>query len=98
MTFDDGFASVHDLALPVLERLSVPATVFVVTNLVDKTDTVWSARLHQALCETAVPEVHFGGRRFPLGNPELRARTSSALQSGLKPLPPPALPPRSRTS
>lgn len=90
VTFDDGFASVHDLALPVLERLSVPATVFVVTGLVDKADTVWSARLHQAICETTVPEVHFAGRRFPLGNPKVRAQASAALQQGLKPLPKPA--------
>jgi hypothetical protein len=35
VTFDDGFASVHDLALPVLERLGIPATVYLVTDLVD---------------------------------------------------------------
>lgn len=29
VTFDDGFRSVHDEALPVLRRLGVPATVFV---------------------------------------------------------------------
>jgi peptidoglycan/xylan/chitin deacetylase (PgdA/CDA1 family) len=29
VTFDDGYRSVHDEALPVLDRLGVPATVFV---------------------------------------------------------------------
>ena len=34
VTFDDGFRSVHDVAGPVLERLGVPATVFVPTDWV----------------------------------------------------------------
>jgi len=32
LTFDDGFASVHQHALPVLRQLNVPATVFVVAQ------------------------------------------------------------------
>lgn len=31
VTFDDGFGSVHDLAFPILQRLGVPATLFVPT-------------------------------------------------------------------
>jgi peptidoglycan/xylan/chitin deacetylase (PgdA/CDA1 family) len=34
VTFDDGFASVHAHALPVLRRLGIPATAFVVTAFV----------------------------------------------------------------
>jgi peptidoglycan/xylan/chitin deacetylase (PgdA/CDA1 family) len=33
VTFDDGFRSVHDEALPVLRRLDVPATVFVLPGV-----------------------------------------------------------------
>src|SRR5262245_32703715 len=29
ITFDDGFQSVHDVALPVLKRMGLPAAVFV---------------------------------------------------------------------
>lgn len=32
VTFDDGFRSVQELALPILERLGLPATVFAVTD------------------------------------------------------------------
>ncbi|HLI59606.1 MAG TPA: polysaccharide deacetylase family protein [Solirubrobacteraceae bacterium] len=35
ITFDDAFRSVHKLAVPVLRRLSVPATVFVPTGPVE---------------------------------------------------------------
>jgi peptidoglycan/xylan/chitin deacetylase (PgdA/CDA1 family) len=90
VTFDDGFASAHDLALPVLERFSIPATMFVVTGLIDSANTVWSARLHQAVCATAAPEVTFAGRRYPLGSPAARSATSTRLQHALKTLPEPA--------
>jgi peptidoglycan/xylan/chitin deacetylase (PgdA/CDA1 family) len=39
LTFDDGYADVHDVALPLLDRMGIPATVFVVTDLVG-TDAV----------------------------------------------------------
>jgi peptidoglycan/xylan/chitin deacetylase (PgdA/CDA1 family) len=34
VTFDDGFANVHEHALPVLADLNIPATVFVVTSFI----------------------------------------------------------------
>jgi peptidoglycan/xylan/chitin deacetylase (PgdA/CDA1 family) len=38
LTFDDGYANFHTQALPVLKRYGVPATVFVVTDLIGKVD------------------------------------------------------------
>lgn len=35
VTFDDGYASVHQYALPILEELRVPATVFLATAYLD---------------------------------------------------------------
>lgn len=37
VTFDDGYRSVHDVALPLLARLAVPATVFVCAGLLGGT-------------------------------------------------------------
>jgi peptidoglycan/xylan/chitin deacetylase (PgdA/CDA1 family) len=84
VTFDDGFSSVHDLALPVLERLSIPATVYLVTDLVDREGTIWFARLHQAICVTTAAEVGIGGHRFRLGSPREKAAASAGLQLALK--------------
>jgi len=36
VTFDDGYRDVYELALPVLERKGIPATMFVVTDLVGR--------------------------------------------------------------
>ena len=35
ITFDDGFQSVQDLAFPILERLGVPATLYVPTSFME---------------------------------------------------------------
>jgi peptidoglycan/xylan/chitin deacetylase (PgdA/CDA1 family) len=86
VTFDDGFASVYELAFPILERLHIPATVYLVTDLIDSNQTVWFARLHQAICETQIPEVRLGRRRFRLTTPSARGRASAELQHALKPL------------
>jgi peptidoglycan/xylan/chitin deacetylase (PgdA/CDA1 family) len=86
VTLDDGFASAHDLALPVLERLQIPATVYLVTDLVDSDWSVWFARLHQAVCQSSVSEVRLNGRYFPLARPADRAESSIGVQRALQPL------------
>jgi len=86
VTFDDGFASVYELALPILERLRIPATVYLVTDLVDSSETVWFARLHQAICETRTSEVRLGASRFRLTPAAARVQASAELQQALKAL------------
>ena len=58
ITFDDGYRSVHDLALPVLDEFGLPATVFVSTGYLEG-GTMWN--------ETIVDAV----RRLPDGVAEL---------------------------
>jgi peptidoglycan/xylan/chitin deacetylase (PgdA/CDA1 family) len=87
VTFDDGLGSLHDLALPILERLSIPATVYLVTDLVDSDGDLWHTRLHQTICETTATEVSFGNRRLPLATTWQRAVASDVLQDLLKVLP-----------
>ncbi|MFN4009159.1 MAG: polysaccharide deacetylase family protein [Pannonibacter sp.] len=41
LTFDDGYRSNIDLALPVMERYAAPATIFVPTGMVDRTINAW---------------------------------------------------------
>src|SRR5258708_23891890 len=41
ITFDDGYADNFTNALPILERLRIPATVFVVTNDLGRRNVVW---------------------------------------------------------
>ena len=41
VTFDDGFKSFYDLALPVLRKHSVPATIYVCPKLTDEDSWIW---------------------------------------------------------
>ena len=41
ITFDDGFENNYSIARPILEKLSIPATFYVSTNLIDKNLMTW---------------------------------------------------------
>ena len=84
ITFDDGFASVHDLAWPILASMALPATAYVVTGLIDSAETVWFARLHDAITRTTVASVEFDRTVHPLTSRPAKAAASAALQRALK--------------
>jgi len=48
ITFDDGYRSTHDLALPILREFGFPATVFVTTGHIDN-GSMWNDRILEAL-------------------------------------------------
>lgn len=48
ITFDDGYRSVHDLALPILQELKLPATVFVTSGFVGG-GNMWNDRIIEAV-------------------------------------------------
>ncbi|MCX7217584.1 MAG: polysaccharide deacetylase family protein [Burkholderiales bacterium] len=60
ISFDDGYRSTHDLALPVLARLNLPATVFVTTGFLTG-GNMWNDRIVEAI------------RALPNGPLDLRA-------------------------
>jgi peptidoglycan/xylan/chitin deacetylase (PgdA/CDA1 family) len=53
VTFDDGYADVFDVALPILEQLRVPATAFVATGYVGTRRRLPHDRIFAALTELA---------------------------------------------
>jgi peptidoglycan/xylan/chitin deacetylase (PgdA/CDA1 family) len=48
ITFDDGYRSVHDLALPVLREFDLPATVFVTTGFIGS-GTMWNEKIIESV-------------------------------------------------
>lgn len=48
ITFDDGYRSIHDLALPVLREFKLPATVFVTSGYVGQ-GNMWNDRIIEAI-------------------------------------------------
>ncbi len=60
ITFDDGYASNHDIAFPILREFSLPATIFVTTGFVDGSDSLWFHRLEHAISKQGRGAAHFG--------------------------------------
>jgi peptidoglycan/xylan/chitin deacetylase (PgdA/CDA1 family) len=58
LTFDDGYASNHHLAFPILKRLGLPATIFPATGFIDKTELPWFLRLEFAVAKSRKWNVH----------------------------------------
>ncbi|MFZ6673029.1 polysaccharide deacetylase family protein [Undibacterium sp. Xuan67W] len=48
ITFDDGYRSTHDLALPILKEFNLPATVFVTTAYLGE-GNMWNDRIIEAI-------------------------------------------------
>src|ERR1043165_3374404 len=49
ITFDDGYRSCHDVALPILREMGIPATFFVATSFVTERRLYWWERIALAL-------------------------------------------------
>ncbi len=69
ITFDDGFRSVYENALPLLTARNLPATCYLVTDEIDRSSLIWVLELnwylrrHRAIARPLV-ERRFGGSMF----------------------------------
>lgn len=53
ITVDDGYRDFYEAALPVVERVGVPITVFVTAGCIDGGRTLWWDELHRAVLTTS---------------------------------------------
>ena len=75
ITFDDGYADNLKVALPVLQRLEIPATLFIASGYLDGRP-MWNDQLCQAIrrCPgTSIDLTPYGAGIRPLGGPPERA-------------------------
>lgn len=92
ITFDDGYRSVHDLALPVLREFGLPATVFVTSGFVGE-GNMWNDRIIevvQGLTEDTLDLSDHGLGSYAIGTLEARKQTLTRLTERSKYLAPPA--------
>ena len=83
ITFDDGYENVATSALPVLQGLGLPATVFLVTDLLGTDGVPWPDRLWLAVRATTSEDVDAGalglGTRTLATNAEKAALLETAF-------------------
>jgi peptidoglycan/xylan/chitin deacetylase (PgdA/CDA1 family) len=84
LTFDDGFQNNYSVAYPVLQSLGLPATIFLVTGLIDSDDTVWFCRINEALSRTTLTRLNWQGESYDLSTRGARAEAHALLQRRLK--------------
>lgn len=84
ITFDDGFQNNYDVAFPILREAGVPATIFLVTSVVDTEDTIWFCRLNWALANTRKLSLDWANCQFNLKGVRQKAMAAVTLQALLK--------------
>ncbi len=60
VTFDDGYADNHDVALPILQRHGLPATFFIATGFLDG-GRMWNDTVIESIRRTPLPRVDLRG-------------------------------------
>lgn len=92
ITFDDGYRSVHDLALPVLREFGLPATVFVTSGYVGQ-GSMWNDRIIEAVQSLPAGQLDLsalGLGAYSLRSLDDRKATLGTLTERSKYLPPQA--------
>ncbi len=68
ITFDDGYRDQLELAVPMLERLGLPATFFLVPGLLDRTVPAWWEELAWTFTRATRRSVVWEGRTLALAD------------------------------
>ena len=90
ITFDDGYRSIHDFALPILKEFNLTATVFVTSGYVDK-GSMWNDMIIEAvrvLPNSPLDLQEVGLGTYTLDTLEDKKRTIYQLTETAKYLPP----------
>jgi peptidoglycan/xylan/chitin deacetylase (PgdA/CDA1 family) len=82
VTIDDGYADFHDVAWPILRRRKIPATVFVVTDFVDRRRWIWTDKIPFVMARTRADRisVDVAGTRIGAGLTSDGARRAAAAR------------------
>jgi peptidoglycan/xylan/chitin deacetylase (PgdA/CDA1 family) len=84
LTFDDGYRDQLELAAPMLARLGLPATFFLVPGLLDGTARPWWELLAWTFTRSTRDSVVWEGRTLGLRDDGQRRRSLAIVLEGLK--------------
>lgn len=84
VTFDDGYRDNLELAVPLLEHLALPATFFLVPEVLSGQVEPWWELVAWAFACTTRTALHWEGDDYPLAVPSSRRSTSNRVAERLK--------------
>jgi peptidoglycan/xylan/chitin deacetylase (PgdA/CDA1 family) len=94
ITFDDGYKDVQQIALPILNKYDMPATLFITTDAIDIGRSLWTNKLYSAISNTSKNSIEFAfpdelqPKYYPLKYSKEKKTTSLSLSGNLKTLSP----------
>lgn len=71
ITFDDGYRSVYSVAFPVLQKYRAPATVFLLTDWIDRGTPYWWHRVRDMIRQSPAQFVPANELNTALGDPDV---------------------------
>ncbi|OGP76168.1 MAG: hypothetical protein A2V86_14550 [Deltaproteobacteria bacterium RBG_16_49_23] len=77
LTFDDGWEDNYLYAFPVLNKYKFPATIYLVTNLIGTSETLWQVKLFSLFSRLKPEDLD------SLESPDLKERIQRLLRTGL---------------
>jgi len=84
LTFDDGYADTLTLAVPLLERLRLPATLFLVPEFPSRTARPWWENLAFAVTKATTAGFEWEGASYSLVDTPARSNALSRLTRSLQ--------------
>lgn len=92
ITIDDGYLDNYEIAFPLLKKFNMPATVYAVTDFLDKKCWIWTDLMRYVLLETGFNpgKIEFDDEDIieaDLADETRKLETASRLNSRLKKLP-----------
>ncbi len=86
LTVDDGYSNFMDEIFPVCARFGIHPLLFLATGCVGS-GFYWWDQVYQLIYHSGQPALETPAGRFPIGNPEEKARTRRELLFALKRMP-----------
>ena len=83
MTFDDGYFDNYAYALPILEEMRIPATVFLATDPITHAKPLWWDRLEAVVFDTPGDSFRFESTEFPVAMPSATEKERRELYKSL---------------
>jgi peptidoglycan/xylan/chitin deacetylase (PgdA/CDA1 family) len=91
ITIDDGYRDAYEIAFPILRQMNLPATLFVVTDFVDRKIWMWTDKLRhltlRAQKESLEATIDNRAFRFPLNGRPSRIEAAERVNAFLKSIP-----------